>query len=82
MFAFQWIKYSNVLDVFLVERGHQLRLYAIGNWWRMEEGRGHPKWVQLGTGSGGAKPHVYVRTYTLSFHVLAAFLSYSVLFYL
>ena len=34
------------------------------------------------TGGGGVTPHVYVRTYTISFHVVAAFLSNSVLFYL
>ena len=59
------------------ERDHQLSTYATVG------GMGsHPKCVQLRTGGGGVTPYVYVRTYTVSFHVLAALLSYSVLFYL
>ena len=30
---------------------------------------GHPKYVQPRTGERGVKPHVYVRTYTVPFHV-------------
>ena len=50
--------------------------------WKLVGGGGHPKCIQLRTRIAGVTPHVYVRTYTISFLVLAAFLSYSVLFYL
>ena len=64
------------LDMFFDwDRGNQLSTYATGR-----GTGGHPKWVQLRTGGGGLTPHVYVRTYTISFHVLVGFLSYSVLF--
>ena len=33
---------------------------------------GHPKCVELRTGGGGVTPYVYVRTYTISFHVFAS----------
>ena len=64
------------LDMFFSwDRGNQLSTYATGRGMG-----GHPKCVQLRTGAGNLTPHVYVRTYITSFHVLAAFLSYSVLF--
>ena len=64
------------LDMFFGwDRGNQLSAYATGR-----GTGGHPKWVQLRTGGGDLTPHVYLLTYTISFHVLVAFLSYSVLF--
>ena len=64
------------LDMFFSwDRGNQLSTYATGR-----GTSGHPKCVQLRTGTGYLTPHVYVRFYTTSFHVLAAFLSYIVLF--
>ena len=45
-------------------------------------GGSHPKRVQLRTVGRGVTAHIYVRICTISFYVLAAFLSYSVLFYL
>ena len=33
---------------------------------------GHPKCVELRTGGGGVTPYVYVRTYTISFHVFGS----------
>ena len=59
------------------DRVHQLSTYAT-----VGVVRGHPKWVQLRTGRRGVALYVYVRTYTISFHVLTVFLSYGVLFYL
>ena len=38
---------------------------------------GRLKCVQLGTEGGDVPPHVYVRTCTIFFYVLAAFLCYS-----
>ena len=66
------------LYIFSVERDHQLSTYAAGGEW----GGGHPKCVQLRTGTEGLTPHVYVRTYTIFFMFSEAFLSYSFLFYL
>ena len=37
--------------------------------------RCHLKCAQLRTRGGGVKPHVYVCNCTISFHILAAFLS-------
>ena len=57
------------LYVFLVEKGVIklvcTQLATTGVW------RGHPKCVQFCTrrGGGGVKHHVYLRTYTISFHV-------------
>ena len=33
------------------------------------DGGGHPKCLQVRTGGGGVTPHLYVRSYTVSFHV-------------
>ena len=59
----------------LFVRGHPLSTYAT------EGERSHSKYVQLRTRGGGVTPHVYVRTYTIYFHVLAC-LSYGALYYL
>ena len=69
--------------IFGWERGHQLSMCATGRG-RGTGGRmgGHPKWVKLRIGGGSVTPHVYVRTYNISFHVFGSILSYSVLFYL
>ena len=61
--------------LFGCERGNQLSTYATGR-----GTSGHLKWVQLRTGGRDLTPYVYVHTYTISFHVLVGFLSYSVLF--
>ena len=64
------------LDMFFGwDRGNQLSTYA--TCWGTD---GYPKCVQLVTGGRDLTSPVYVRTYTISFHVLEAFLSYSVLF--
>ena len=65
------------LDMFFGwDRSNQLITYATGR-----GTGGHPKCVQLRIGGGDLTPHVNVRTYVrISFHVLTAFLSYSVLF--
>ena len=64
------------LDTFFGwDRGNPLSTYATGRWTD-----GHPKCVQLRIGGRNLTPHVYVCTYTISFHVLAEFLSYSMLF--
>ena len=62
------------LYIFCLRKGPS-SMYATGGGWD------HLKCVQLCTGRGCVTPHVYVRTYTISFHVSAVFLSYSVLFY-
>ena len=46
------------------EIGHPLSMYVT----RRVEG-GHPKCLQMCTGERGITLHVYVRTYTISFHV-------------
>ena len=64
------------LDMFFgCHRGNQLSTYATSR-----GTSGHPKWVQLRTRRGDLTPHVYVRTYIISFYVLVAFLSYIVFF--
>ena len=64
------------LDMFFGwDRGNQLSTYAT-----CRGTDGHPKCVQLVTGGRDLTSPVYVRIYTISFHVLAAFLLYSVLF--
>ena len=71
------------LYVFWLRKGPSLK--RVRNCWLMGGGGGgggHPKYVQLRTEGWGVTLYMYVRTYTISFHVLAAFLSYSVLFYL
>ena len=53
------------LYVFRLRKGSSMKY--VRNCW--ENGANHPKWVQLRIGGGGVTLHVYVRTYTLSFHV-------------
>ena len=62
IFIFKWIRMS--LYVFRLRKGSSMKY--VRNCW--ENGANHPKWVQLRIG-GGVTLHVYVRTYTLSFHV-------------
>ena len=61
--------------IFGCDRGNQLSTYATGR-----GTGGYRKCMQLRTRGGDLTPHVHIRTYTISFHVLAAFLSCSVLF--
>ena len=68
------------LYVFWLRKAPSLK--RVRNCWIKGGCGGHPKYVQLRTEGGGVTPYMYVRTYIISFHVLAAFLSYSVLFYL
>ena len=51
------LRYSNVFIFFLAEKGaiDSVRTQLVGRW-------GHPKYIQLRTGGGGATPHVYVGT--------------------
>ena len=58
--------------LFGLERGHQLSTLAPGVGWG-----GHAKCLLLRTVGGVATSHVYLCTCTISFHVLAAFLSNS-----
>ena len=46
------------------EKVYQLSTYETGG--GMD---GHPKCMQLRTGGEAVTPHVYVHTYTISFHV-------------
>ena len=59
----------------LFVRGYLLSSYATDGEWS------YLKCVQLCTRGGDVTPHVYVRTLTISFHVLAC-LSYGALHYL
>ena len=40
---------------------------CIRNWWG--DWVGHPKCMKLHIGGGSVMPHVYIHTYTISFHV-------------
>ena len=63
--------------------GHQLSAYATGRGIGGAGGRGgHLKCVKLHIGGESVTPHVYVRTYTISFHVFGSIfvLKYLVLF--
>ena len=57
------------LYVFWLRKGPSVK--CVLNWW----GRCHPNYVQLCNGEGGVMTHVYVRTYTISFHGVSALIS-------
>ena len=59
------------------ERDHQLSAYLTGGGIG-----GYPKCVKLRIGGGSITLNVYLRTYTILFHVFGSILFYSVLFYL
>ena len=61
------------LYVFWLRKGHQLSTYATGGRWVRVIQNPYSS-VQ---GEEGVTSHFYVRTYTIPFHVLAAFLSHS-----
>ena len=53
------------------ERRHELSAYPTGGDIGGGKG-GQPKCVKLRIGGGSVIPHVYVRTYTISFHVFGS----------
>lgn len=78
-----FLGYSNFFIFFFgSERGHQLRMHPTGEKNGEDSSKIHTvEYIEV-----LITPHVHLQTYNLhlniSFHVLAAFLSYGVLFYL
>ena len=57
------------LYVFWLRKAPSIK--CVPNWWG-DWGGGHPKCVKLRIGGGSVIPHVYLRTYTISFHVFGS----------
>ena len=81
IFSDVYISVNTIFECFYMffgwEVSHQLSLLTTSGGMK-----GHPKCIQPLTGGGGVTPHVFERTYTVSFHFLAGFLSCGILFYL